>query len=52
MIFPYHPLETISVNIICRHVFSHLQNCPISITYVVDPKVLPTLGVLSGRDKL
>jgi len=52
VIFPCHPLETISVNIIFGHVFSHLHNCPINITYVVDPKSLPTLGVPIGGDKL
>ncbi len=50
--FPCHPLETISVNTIFGHVFSHLHNCPISITYIIDPKSLPTLGILSGGDKL
>jgi hypothetical protein len=50
--FPRHPLKTIRVNSTSRHVFSHLQNCPISITYVVDPKFPPTLGVPSGGDKL
>jgi hypothetical protein len=52
VIFPCHPLETISVNIISGHVFSHLHNCPISITYVVDPKSLLNLGVPSGGHKL
>ncbi len=52
MIFPRRPPKTISVNIIYGHVFSHLHNCPINITYVVDFKSLPTLGVPSGGDKL
>jgi hypothetical protein len=42
-LFPCHPLETINVNIAFGHVFNHLQNCPISITYVVDLKSLPSL---------
>jgi hypothetical protein len=29
-----------------------LHNCPINITYVVDFKSLPTLGVPNGGDKL
>jgi hypothetical protein len=52
VIFPCHLLGTINVNITSGHVFSHLHNCPISITYVVDFKSLPTLGVPSGGDKL
>jgi hypothetical protein len=52
VIFSLSPLETINVNTIFEHVFSHLHNCPISITYVVDFKSLPTLGVPSGGDKL
>jgi hypothetical protein len=32
-IFSHHPLEIINFNITSGHVFSHLQNCPISITY-------------------
>jgi hypothetical protein len=52
VIFPCHPFETINVNTTSRYVFSHLHNCPINITYVVDPKSLPTLRVPSGGDKL
>ncbi len=52
VIFPHHPLETINVNNTFGHVFSHLHNCPISITYVVNIKSLPTLGVPNGRDRL
>jgi hypothetical protein len=29
-----------------------LHNCPISTTYVVDPKSLPTLGISIEGDKL
>jgi hypothetical protein len=42
-IFPRHPLETINVNIAFDHVFNHLQNCPINITYVVDHKSFSSL---------
>jgi hypothetical protein len=52
VIFPHHLLETINVNITYGHVFSHLHNCPISITYVIDLKSLHTLGVPNGGDKL
>ncbi len=52
VIFPHHHVETISVNTNSRHVFSHLHNCPISTTYVVDPKSLPTLGISIEGDKL
>ncbi len=43
-IFPHCPLEIIKVNIAFGHVFNHLQNCPINITYVVDLKSPPSLG--------
>jgi hypothetical protein len=51
-IFPCCPLETINVNTVSSHVFDHLQNCPINITCIVDPKFLPTLGVPNGGDKV
>jgi hypothetical protein len=49
--FPCHPLETINVNIIFGHVFSHLHNGPTNITNVVDPKSPPTSRVPSRGDK-
>jgi hypothetical protein len=52
VIFPCHPLGTINVNITFGHVFSHLHNCPINITYEVDLKFLPTLSIPNGGDKL
>jgi hypothetical protein len=52
LIFPCHPLETINVNTTFGHVFSHLHNCTINITYVIDSKSMPTLGIPSGGDKL
>jgi hypothetical protein len=51
-IFPCCPLQTINVNTVFSHVFDHLQNCPINITCIVDPKFLPTLGVPIGGDKV
>ncbi len=42
VIFPCHSFETITDNTIVEHVFSHLHNCPINITYVVDSKFMPT----------
>ncbi len=42
VIFPCHPLETINVNTTFEHVLSHLHNCPLNITYVVDSKFMPT----------
>jgi hypothetical protein len=50
-IFPHHPLEVVNLNIIFVHIFSHLQNCPINITYVVDPKSIHGLGTLITLDK-
>jgi hypothetical protein len=44
--FTWQPLKTINVNIALGHVFSHLYNCPISITYIINPKIIPTLGAL------
>jgi hypothetical protein len=44
VIFPCCSLETTNVNIVSSHIFKHLNNCPINITYVVDPMVVPTLG--------
>jgi hypothetical protein len=41
-IFFSRPLEIINVNTTSNHVFNHLQNWPISITYVVDPNFLPS----------
>jgi hypothetical protein len=38
VIFVRPPLETRSVNTFSGHVVSNLHNCPISITYDVDPK--------------
>jgi hypothetical protein len=35
------PLE--NVNTTLRHVFNHLQNCPITINYVVDSNSIPSL---------
>jgi hypothetical protein len=52
VIFPHHLFETINVSITSGHVFNHLHNCPINITYVVYLKSLPTLGVPNGGDKL
>jgi len=51
-IFPHCPFETINVNIASSHVFSHLQNCLINITYVVDPKFLPNLGISNVGNKV
>jgi hypothetical protein len=36
IIFSCHPFETININTTSKHVFSHLQKCPINITFVVD----------------
>jgi hypothetical protein len=44
VIFPCCLLETTNVNIVSGHILKHLSNCPINITYVVDPMVVPTLG--------
>jgi hypothetical protein len=38
------PLETININTSSDHIFSHFQNCPIIITYVTDPKSIPTIA--------
>ncbi len=51
-IFPCCPFETINVNIAFDHVFNHLQNCLINITYVVDLKFLPNLGISNLGDKV
>lgn len=50
-IFPHRPLEAVNLNIIFGHIFSHLQNCPINITYVVDPNSIPSLGTTITLDK-
>jgi hypothetical protein len=49
-IFPCCPLEAVNLNIIFGHIFSHLQNCPINITYVVDPNSIPSLGITIALD--
>ncbi len=41
-IFLHHLFEIINVNTTSNHVFNHLQNCPIKITYVVDPNSFPS----------
>ncbi len=51
VIFLHHPLEVVNLNIIFVHIFSHLQNCPINITYVVDPKSIHGLGTPITLDK-
>jgi hypothetical protein len=51
-IFPCCPLEAINVTIVSSHVFNHLQNCPINITYIVDLKFLPTFIIPNGEDKV
>lgn len=50
-IFLHHSLEAINLNIIFGHIFNHLQNFPINITYVVDPKSIPSLGTPISLDK-
>jgi hypothetical protein len=42
-IFAQLPLQTMNVNISFGHVFNKFHNYLISITYVVDPKLLPGL---------
>ncbi len=51
-IFLHHPLDTSNVNTTSSHVFKLLQNCPINITYVIDPKSPSNLGKLNVRDKV
>jgi hypothetical protein len=51
-IFPCCPLEVVNVNIVSSHVFSHLQNCLLNITYIVDLKFFLILGVPNGGDKV
>jgi hypothetical protein len=52
IIFLHHLFEIVNVNTAFEHVFNHLQNCPINITFVVDPKSLPNLGVPMGGNKV
>jgi hypothetical protein len=52
IVFPHCPFETINVNIAFGHVFSHLQNCLINITYVVDLKFPPNLRISNVGDKV
>ncbi len=51
-IFLRHLLETINVNIAFNHLFSHLQNCPIHNTYVLDLKFLATLKISNVGNKV
>jgi hypothetical protein len=51
-IFLHHPLDTFNVNTTSGHVFNLLQNCPISITYVIDPKSFLSLRVPNVGDKV
>lgn len=44
--FTWQPSKTININIALGHIFKHLYNCPISITYVINPKTILTLGTL------
>jgi hypothetical protein len=41
-------LEVMNVNTISSNVFSHLQNCPITINLVVDLRLVPSLFVDMG----
>jgi hypothetical protein len=47
-IFPRPPLHNVNDN--TSHVFNNLHNCPINITYVVDPKLVLTLALLGRVD--
>ncbi len=38
------PVETINVNTSSDHIFSHFQNCSVSITYIMDPNSIPTIA--------
>ncbi len=51
-IFSRCPFETINFNIAFGHVFNHLQNCLINITYVVDLKFPPNLGISNVGNKV
>ncbi len=51
-IYSHCPFEIINVNIASGHVFSHLQNCLINITHVVDPKFLPNLKISNVGNKV
>jgi hypothetical protein len=49
-IFPQPPLHNVNVNTTSGHVFKNLHNFHINITYVVDPKSIPTLTLLGKVD--